>query len=65
MPSKPKNGVRKTFPIELDEHLHKNLKHQAIERDMSLHDYILDVLGSTVAEEPPAYAAKQTRKHRP
>jgi len=41
--------TKKTFPLEIEENLHKALKHKAIESDMSLHAYIIDALfrGST------------------
>lgn len=62
MPPRKKKTVRKTFPVELDEQLHKDLKHRAIEHDMTLHDYIVDVLGSKVAETPPPYGGSTERK---
>jgi predicted HicB family RNase H-like nuclease len=49
---------KKIFPIELDPKLHKSLKHKAIESDQSLHDFILDVLASSVRENSPKYGVK-------
>lgn len=49
---------KKIFPIELDQKLHKSLKHKAIETDQSLHDFILEVLASSVREDSPKYGAK-------
>ena len=50
-----KTKVKKTFPLEIEESLHKALKHKAIETDMSLHAYIIDALVSRVSEETTAY----------
>jgi predicted HicB family RNase H-like nuclease len=47
----------KTFPLEIDENLHKALKHKAIESDMTLHAFIIDMLVSRVSEEPTTYNA--------
>jgi predicted HicB family RNase H-like nuclease len=48
--------TKKTFPLEIEENLHKALKHKAIESDMSLHAYIIDVLISRVNEETIVYS---------
>jgi len=50
-----KSKAKKTFPLEIEESLHKALKHKAIESDMSLHAYIIDALVSRVNEEAVAY----------
>jgi hypothetical protein len=50
-----KSKARKTFPLEIEESLHKALKHKAIESDMSLHAYIIDALVSRVSEETAVY----------
>ena len=47
--------TKKTFPLEIDENLHKALKHKAIESDMSLHAYIIDALVSRINEETAVY----------
>lgn len=52
-----KSKTKKTFPLEIEESLHKTLKHKAIESDMSLHAYILDALISRVNEETAVYNA--------
>jgi predicted HicB family RNase H-like nuclease len=52
-----KSKTKKTFPIEIEENLHKALKHKAIELDMSLHAYIIDTLVSRVNEEAVVYNA--------
>jgi hypothetical protein len=49
---------KKIFPIELDQKLHKSLKHKAIESDQSLHEFILEVLTSSVREDVPKYGVK-------
>ena len=51
-----KSKTKKTFPLEIEESLHKALKHKAIESDMSLHAYIIDALVSRVREEPAPYS---------
>lgn len=48
---------KKTFPLEIEESLHKALKHKAIESDMSLHAYIIDALVSRINEEAAVYNA--------
>jgi predicted HicB family RNase H-like nuclease len=52
-----KSKTKKTFPLEIEESLHKALKHKAIESDMSLHAYIIDALVSRVNEETAIYNA--------
>ena len=47
--------TKKTFPLEIEENLHKALKHKAIESDMSLHAFIIDALVSRVNEETAVY----------
>ena len=51
-----KSKSKKTFPLEIEEYLHKALKHKAIESDMSLHAYIIDALISRVNEETIVYS---------
>lgn len=55
-----KAKTKKTFPLEIEDSLHKALKHKAIESDMSLHAYIIDTLISRVNEEPVVYSAGGT-----
>lgn len=55
MLSRAKSRTKKTFPLEIEESLHKALKHKAIESDMSLHSYIIDALVSIVNEETAVY----------
>ena len=50
-----KSKTKKTFPLEIEESLHKALKHKAIELDMSLHAYIIDTLVSRVNEDTITY----------
>ncbi|HET6566316.1 MAG TPA: toxin-antitoxin system HicB family antitoxin [Rhodothermales bacterium] len=47
---------RKTFPLELEDALHKALKHKAIEADKSLHAFIIDALTAKVQEDPVPYS---------
>jgi predicted HicB family RNase H-like nuclease len=46
----------KTFPLEIDQDLHKALKYKAIESDQTLHAFILKTLIEKVREEPAQYA---------
>ncbi len=55
MSASAKSKIKKTFPLEIEENLHKALKHKAIELDMSLHAYIIDALVSRVSEETTNY----------
>ncbi len=50
-----KSRTMKTFPLEIEESLHKALKHKAIESNKSLHAYIIDALVSQVKEESAVY----------
>lgn len=55
----------KTFPLHMDEDLHKKLKHASIDEGKSLHAYILDVLKTQVdgvAESRPQYDIKGQNK---
>jgi predicted HicB family RNase H-like nuclease len=45
----------KTFPLEMEEDLHKALKYKAIESDQTLHAFILKTLAAKVQEEPAKY----------
>jgi predicted HicB family RNase H-like nuclease len=49
---------KKTFPIEIDEGLHKALKFKAIESDMTLHAYIIEALSARVREDSVVYTGK-------
>lgn len=49
----------KTFPMEMEDDLHKALKYKAIEADKTLHAFIIDVLVATVREEPTQYAVSR------
>ncbi len=57
MLTRAKSKTKKTFPLEIEESLHKALKHKAIESDMSLHSYIIDALVSRVNDETAVYDA--------
>lgn len=50
-----KTKTKKTFPLEIEESLHKALKHKAIESDKSLHAYIIEALVSRVNEDAGVY----------
>ena len=49
---------KKTFPLEIEEDLHKALKFKAIETDMTLHAYIIEALNARVREDSVAYTGK-------
>lgn len=49
---------KKTFPLEIDDDLHKALKYKAIESDMTLHAYIIEALNVRVHEDTVAYPGK-------
>lgn len=49
----------KTFPLEMEDELHKALKYRAIEADKTLHAFITDVLSATVQEEPAQYVVSR------
>lgn len=55
----------KTFPLEIEDYLHKALKVQAIEEDKTLHSLIIETLSARIQEEPAIYQfnkAKGARK---
>ena len=56
MKSKPEPKRRKTFPLEMEDDLHKALKYKAIESDKTLHAFIIETLAAKVQEEPARYA---------
>lgn len=45
----------KTFPLEIEDTLHKALKYKAIEADQTLHAFIIEILAAKVREEPATY----------
>jgi len=53
---------RKTFPLEIEEGLHKSLKIKAIEEGVTLHTLIIDTLSTRVQEESVPYRAKPRKK---
>ena len=52
----------KTFPLEIEEELHKRLKIEAIKENKSLHSLIIETLAEKVQESTSVY--KTTRKER-
>ncbi len=40
--------MKKTFPVQLDDELHKRVKHAAIDDGMTLHDWIIKLLAEKV-----------------
>jgi len=53
---------RKTFPLEIEENLHKSLKIKAIKEGKTLHSLIIDTLSARVQDESGEYRAKPKRK---
>ncbi len=53
---------RKTFPLEIEEELHKSLKIKAIEEGVTLHTLIIDTLSNRVQEKPTPYRTKPKQK---
>jgi predicted HicB family RNase H-like nuclease len=49
-------GDTKTFPVQLDEDLHRRLKHAAIDDGKSLHEWIVSVLRERVGRDPKGLA---------
>jgi predicted HicB family RNase H-like nuclease len=45
--------MTKTFPVQLPEELHKELKHASIDDGMSLHDWIVKTLQERVKNGAP------------
>ncbi|MFA5353302.1 MAG: toxin-antitoxin system HicB family antitoxin [Thermodesulfovibrionales bacterium] len=55
MSAASKIKTKKTFPLEIEDSLHKALKHKAIELDISLHAFIIETLTAKVSEELADY----------
>jgi predicted HicB family RNase H-like nuclease len=45
--------MTKTFPVQLPEDLHKELKHASIDEGLSLHDWIVKTLEERVKNGAP------------
>ncbi len=52
--NKPKR-LTKTFPLEIEDVLHKALKVRAIEEDKTLHSLIIETLSSRLQKVPTHY----------
>lgn len=61
MNMKSDSARRKTFPLEIEESLHKALKYKAIESDQTLHSFIIETLKMKVQEEPAQYLASENQ----
>ena len=51
---------KKTFPLEIEDGLHKALKVKAIEMDKTLHSFIIETLSARVCEESGTYGNKRS-----
>lgn len=49
----------KTFPLEIEDDLHKALKVRAIKEDKTLHSLIIETLAARLQEEPTPYRVKR------
>jgi hypothetical protein len=58
--------MTKTFPVQLPEELHRELKHASIDDGMSLHDWIVKTLQDRVRNGAPKKrpARKNARTNR-
>lgn len=65
MKSNPEQKRRKTFPLEMEDDLHKALKYKAIESDMTLHAFIIETLAAKVQEEPAQYTVSDRQTENP
>lgn len=54
--------MKKVFPLELEEDLHRQLKHAAIDSDMSLHAWIVKVLTENVNHKETSGLKSKKRK---
>lgn len=56
----------KIFPVQLDEELHRRIKHAAVDENQSLHDWILSAikekLNNGTATETPVSRSRGRRK---
>lgn len=50
---------KKTFPLEIEDDLHKALKVKAIEEDKTLHSLIIETLSARLQEEPATYGVSK------
>ncbi|MBN8460310.1 MAG: hypothetical protein J0M04_20975 [Verrucomicrobia bacterium] len=61
MPAQLPKKTTKTFPLDIDENLHKALKISAISEGKTLHSLIIDTLSAKVHEQTGEYKVN-TRK---
>lgn len=62
MPKEPAKKPKKTFPLEIEDDLHKALKVRAIHEDKTLHSLIIETLSARVSEEPASYSVGNARR---
>ena len=51
--------MKKVFPIKLEEALHRQLKHAAIDSGMSLQEWIIEVLSANINHQSVASNKKK------
>jgi hypothetical protein len=52
--------MKKTFPIELSEDLHREMKHASIDDGVTLHDWILDTLKEKLSRKRNGKSSKRS-----
>lgn len=57
--------MKKVFPVELEEDLHRRLKHAAIDAGVTLHDFIVQVLEEHVDHNGSKPAKKGRNNDQP
>lgn len=55
--------MNKIFPVQLDEELHKRVKHAAIDEGITLHDWIVKALKEKVEGTNANNSAKRSSKN--
>ena len=55
--------MKKVFPIEIEEHLHRQLKHAAIDAGLTLHAFVIKVLRDRVMSDGRAARASKGHNH--
>jgi predicted HicB family RNase H-like nuclease len=65
MPKAAAKKPKKTFPLEIEDDLHKALKVRAIQEDKTLHTLIIETLSARMNEEPASYTAGIGRRAKP
>lgn len=54
--------MKKIFPVELEEDLHRQLKHAAIDAGISLHTFIIKMLEENINNKAPSLKKKNKNR---